>query len=144
MVPLRMVVNPSIEGVHWLFPVFCLAGALVCVFFRRISGQVLVVMLAFILEALLFLGLRVAFVLEGQGSLSVAEYLAVSTIVSVLHLVVTGLLVVGLAATFANIQRRLGLARPPKKKPEDLDAVRYPDDRTEDWDVGHKGQDIQR
>jgi hypothetical protein len=143
MVPLRMVVNPFIEGVHWLFPIVSLAAALVCFMFRGISGRLLFVMLAFVLEALVLLGLRVAFVLQGQGALKVEDYLAASTMVSVLHLIVAGLLVVGLAATFADIRRRLGMARPRKDYPGDLAVPRYPDDHTEEWDVGRKGQDIQ-
>jgi hypothetical protein len=114
--------------VYWIGPALSLVAAIICFVYRRVSGRVLFVALAFALEGLLRLGMRVALLLEIQGTLEVEDYLTLTTGSSVLHVFISVLLVVGLAATFADVQRRLRPGRPPQRFRSQPHGSSYPDD----------------
>jgi hypothetical protein len=111
MVPLKMVVNPLGDMVYWLFPLMSLAAAIVCLLFRRVSGRLLIVMAAFLLDGLLFMAMRFAVMLEVDGSLNTGRFAELAMYSNVARAAIGLLLVVGLAVTFADVQRKLKQAR---------------------------------
>jgi hypothetical protein len=127
MVPLKMVVNPLSDVILWLFPVMSLAAAIVCLLFRRVSPWLLIVMAAFLLDALVYLGMRCAVTLEVDGSLGTGQFAELAMYSNVARVAIAFLLVVGLIVTFLDMQRKLKLAKSAAAPQSPSEPRSYPD-----------------
>jgi zinc transporter ZupT len=127
MVPLKMVASPFSDNLNWIIPLLSLAAAVVCLVFRKISGRLLLVMAAFLLDCMVYAAMRLTAMLEVDGSLPSGQFVALITYANFARIAIGLLLVVGLAATFADVHRKLSQATKARPGNQAPDHSGYPD-----------------
>ena len=133
------------EFIAWWYPIVMLAGAVVCIVFRRLSPRLWFLAFAFVFVGICEGMMHGLFFLIRQEVIAEEFHPFASVVDSVLDVFGALLLVIGLACTLSHVKHRMGLGSQRKKDIEGVTEQKFPEEAAERWDSRRRGsRDIQQ